>query len=88
MIKPPKFESVEATSHHTDEAGLAETHEEPAHHGVLGMGFHDGKPQELPGMEVDVITADDCDFKDLMKAMARDAIDEMSTMNRQILSVI
>ena len=51
------------------------------------MGFGDGKPQELPGMEVDVVTADDSDLKDLMKAMPRDATDEMSTVNREILSV-
>ena len=62
-----------ATSHHTDEAGLAETHGEPAHHGVLDMGSDDGKPQELPGMEVDFITADDYDLEDLMKTMNTDA---------------
>ena len=87
-IKPPKCESAEATSHHTHEPGLGETHRKPAHHEVLDMGFDDGKPQELPGMEVDVVAADDCDLKDLMEAMTRDAKDEMSTANREILRVI
>ena len=87
-MKPPKCESVEATSHHTDEAGFAETRGEPAHHGVLDMGLDESKPQELPGMEVDVITADDCDLKALLKTITRDAKDEMSTVNRKIMSVI
>ena len=43
-IKPPKCESVEATSHHIDEAGFAETHGESAHHGVRDMGFDSDKP--------------------------------------------
>ena len=36
------------------------------------MGLDDDKPQELPGMEVDVVTADDYDLKDLMRTMARE----------------
>ena len=52
------------------------------------MGFDDGRPQEIPGMEIDVITAAECDLKDLMKAISRDAKQEMSTVNREILSVI
>ena len=31
---------------------------------------------------------DDCDIKDLLKTMARDAKDEMSTVHREIMSVI
>ena len=65
---------MDATPHHTDEPGSGQIHGEkgPAHHGVLDMGFDEDKPQELPGMEVDVITADEIEFKDLMKTMTRD----------------
>ena len=96
IIKPQKCESVEATSHHTDETGLAETYGEPAHRGSVDMGVDDGRPQELPGTEidavevllVDVLPVDDCDLKDLMKAITRDAKDEMSTVNREIMCVV
>ena len=79
---------MEATSHHTDEAGLTETHGEPANHGVLDMGSDESRPQEIPGMEIDAITADDSDLADLLKTLARDAKAEMSTVNREIMSVI
>ena len=88
VIKP-QCESVEATSHDTDEAGSSETHgeKEPAHeqphHGVLDMGFDDDAPQEVAAMEVDVITADKTDFKDLMKTLTRDNRDEMATVTER-----
>ena len=52
------------------------------------MDFDNDRPQEVPGMEIDTGTADECDLKDLMKAVGRDAKREMSTVNRKILSVI
>ena len=85
-IKPPTCESGEAPPP-ADDDRLVGTHK-PATHGVLDMGFDDGRPQETPGMEIDVITADECDLKDLMRAMGRDAKREMSAVNREILSVI
>ena len=87
-IRLLKCESVEAPSHHTDEAGLVETHGEPAHHGVLDMGFDESRPQELVGMEIDAITADDSDLADVLKTMTRDAKAEMSTVNREMMSDI
>ena len=45
------------------------------------MGFDESRPQELSSMEVDAITADDCDLADLLKAMTRDAKVEMSMVN-------
>ena len=51
------------------------------------MGFEDGRPPEISGMEIDVIT-EECGLKDLIKAMSRDAKQEMSTVNRAILSAI
>ena len=62
---------MEATSHHTDGPDSGETHprevsaSEFIDHGVLDMGFNDDTPQELPGMEVDVITPDETDLTDL-----------------------
>ena len=52
------------------------------------MGFDDGKPQELLGMEVNVVTADERDLKDPMEAMTKDAREEMSKVNREILCVV
>ena len=52
------------------------------------MGFDSDEPQEIPGMEIDTVTADECDLKDLMKTMGRDAKREITTVNREILSVI
>ena len=64
IVRPtPERESVEAPSHHAHEPGQGETHghdgsspidREPA--GGVDMGIGDDVPQELPGMEVDVIT--------------------------------
>jgi hypothetical protein len=85
-IKPPKCESGEAPPP-ADDDRLVETHE-PASHGVLDMGFDSSEPQEVPGMEIDTVTADECDLKDLMKTMGRDAKREITTVNREILSVI
>ena len=39
-------------------------------------------------MEVDIITADDCDLKELLKTITRDAKDEMSTVNREMTTAI
>ena len=39
-------------------------------------------------MEVDVITAEDCDLKDLMNSMTRSDKEEIQTVNREIMSVI
>ena len=50
------------------------------------MGFSDDTPQELPGMEVDVITEDETDLKDLMKTLTRDAEEERIFVKREILS--
>jgi hypothetical protein len=89
-IKPPKCESGEALSP-ADDDRLVETYrnrEESNRHGILDMGFEEGKPQELPGMEVDVITAEDCDLKDLMNTMTRKAKEEILTVNREIMSVV
>ena len=52
------------------------------------MGLEENKPQELPGMEVDVITGEDCDLKDLMNTMTRNAKEETMTVNKEIMSVI
>ena len=95
-IKPPNCESVEAPPF-ADDDRLVETHqttEEPAHHEVLEMGFDN--PQEHPGMEIDALTrvvapvveSDECDLKELMNTLTREAKDEWSKANRDILSVV
>ena len=90
-IKPPKCESGEAPPP-ADEAGAAETHGGQTHHGVLDMGFGVEQPQELPGMEVDAITSsveqEECDLKELMRTLTRDAKAEVSKVNAEILSVV
>ena len=89
-IKPPKCESGESPPL-ADDGRSVETYrnsEGPHRHGVLDMGFEESKPQELPGVEVDVITAEDCDLKDLMITMTRNAKEEILTANREIMSDI
>ena len=97
-IKPPKCKSGEAPPP-ADDDRLVETHdtsEEQAHHRVFDMGCSNFKPQEFPGMEIDAVThvvapaSDDseCDLKELKRALTRDAKDELSKANRDILSVV
>ena len=84
-IKPPKRESGE-TPPPADDDRFIETNgnsEEPYRHGILDMGFEQNRPQEIPGMEFDVITAEDCNLKDLMKTMTRIAKEEFQTINRE-----
>ena len=91
IVRPtPERESVEAPTHHADEAGQGETHDptdrEPA--GGWDIGIGDDVPQELPGMEVDMIGENESDLKDLMKTLTRDAKEEVLAANQEIMSVI
>ena len=91
QIIRPQCESVEATSHHTDELGFGEMHRHEAtkseliDHGVLDMGFNDGTPQELPGMELGVMIEDETDLKDFMKTRTRYTKEVMTILNRELL---
>ena len=91
IVRPtPERESVEAPSHHADEPGQGETHDptdlEPA--GGVDMGIGVDVPQELPGMEVDMIAENDSDLKDLVKTLTPDAKEEVLAANQEIMSVI
>ena len=52
------------------------------------MGIGDDVPQELPGMEVDMIGENSSDLKGLMKTLTRDAKEEVLAANQDIVSVI
>ena len=65
----PERESVEAPSHYGDEPGAVETHDVeglPENHGSVV----DDAPQETLGMEVDAITENESDLKELVKTAA------------------
>ena len=48
---------------------------------VTTVYFNDDTPQKLPGVEVDLITADETDLKNFVRTRTRDAREEMAIMN-------